>query len=221
MQLRETAQPHEPPALQHSHKGQLAVVGFDAADVVWCGAAQRLHQPLQGGFELWRTTGKSSEPLQHTAGSSSPLPPGLSLPHTWLEMDFLLFWVPGIDLRLGRPDLGPLDLRDVGPSPSSRKSSVSSTDCTEWGHESRAGPAGSITPCTQSHRCRTQPQEPSTQPSTQPWCARTSCAPSSPQKNPSGPTDTAMRAAQGVPEMSLTFCQDHAMQRKEVTVLPT
>lgn len=52
MQVGEMAQLHEPPAPQHSHEGQLAVVGFDAAHVVWCGAAQRLHQPVQGGFEL-------------------------------------------------------------------------------------------------------------------------------------------------------------------------
>lgn len=83
-------------------------------------------------------------------------------PHTWLEIDLLLFWLPGSDLRLGRPAiLGPLDLRDcrdTGPSPSSRKSSVSRVDCTEQSCESQTYLAVSITQYLESHHHQeTQP----------------------------------------------------------------
>lgn len=85
-------------------------------------------------------------------------------PHTWLDMDFLLFWLLGSDLRLGRPAiLGPPDLRDcrdMGPSPSSRKSSASRADCTEQSCESQADLTASITPYPESHHHQeTEPQQ--------------------------------------------------------------
>lgn len=53
----------------HSHKGQLLIVGFDAADVVRRGAAQCLHQPVQGGSELQSTMGRWSGPVGGPGGS--------------------------------------------------------------------------------------------------------------------------------------------------------
>lgn len=142
----------------HSHKGQLLIVGFDAADVVRRSAAQRLHQPVQGGSELQSTTGRWSGP----AGGPGGYPGtelGASPSCTWLEMDFLLLWLPGRDLRLGRPgSRGPLDLRDCrDTSPSSRKSSASRADCTEQSCEQQAAPHTAPEPAPAGHSPRGQP----------------------------------------------------------------
>lgn len=243
--------PHSGPSpSRHSHKGLLAIVGFDAADVVRCGAAQHVHQPFQGGFELQRTSMalncmvRASRNILGLVGFPRPghtqvllgavlapvvrgqhtFPP--SSPHTWLEMDFLLFWLLGSDLRLGRPAiLGPLDLRDcrdVGPSPSSRKSSASRADCTEQSCESQADIAASFTPYQESHHHQeTAPGDhelhrgqPSARSSAllQPRCARSSCAPAHcfPQEKLSASHRHLPRCVQELSEMSLTFCQGQA-----------
>lgn len=153
-------------SLWHSHEGQLPVVGFDAADVVRRGAAQHLHQPVQGGSELRSTTGRRSRPAGRAHGGVPQDRAGLRAPPscTWLEMDFLLLWLLGSDLRLGRPgSQGPLDLRDcrdTAPSPSSRKSSASRADCVEQSREQWACSKQHPTPPQSQHQQDTWPQRP-------------------------------------------------------------
>ena len=90
---------------------------------------------------------------------------------------------------------------------------MSSTDCTEQGHESQHHNVHPE-PSLQDTAPRAQPHSPDVQEPAVPL-------PPAPQRTPVHPQTPCHESSPRCPEMSLTFCQDHAMQRKEVTVLPT